>query len=198
MTTAEDIQSILQREANAILNIPISDAFEKAISLIVEQVHRKKGKLVTSGMGKAGQIAMNIATTFCSTGIPSVFLHPSEAQHGDLGVLQENDLMLVISNSGKTREILELLVLASRLQPDLRFIVITGNPDSQLAQSADVWSSGRSLSVRPHSDDFDNSHDCYRRHISRRHYESNRIRQQPIRTKASRRIFGTTFTGTIL
>ena len=52
MTTAEDIQSILQREANAILNIPISDAFEKAISLIVEQVHRKKGKLVTSGMGK--------------------------------------------------------------------------------------------------------------------------------------------------
>ena len=138
MTTAEDIQSILQREANAILNIPISDAFEKAISLIVEQVHRKKGKLVTSGMGKAGQIAMNIATTFCSTGIPSVFLHPSEAQHGDLGVLQENDLMLVISNSGKTREILELLVLASRLQPDLRFIVITGNPDSQLAQSADV------------------------------------------------------------
>ena len=59
MTTAEDIQSILQREANAILNIPISDAFEKAISLIVEQVHRKKGKLVTSGMGKAGQIAIS-------------------------------------------------------------------------------------------------------------------------------------------
>ena len=53
-------------------------------------------------MGKAGQIAMNIATTFCSTGIPSVFLHPSEAQHGDLGILQENDLLLLISNSGKT------------------------------------------------------------------------------------------------
>ena len=138
MTTAEDIQSILQREANAILNIPVSDAFDKAISLIVEQVHRKKGKLVTSGMGKAGQIAMNIAITFCSTGIPAVFLHPSEAQHGDLGVLQENDLMLVISNSGKTREILELLILASRLQPDLRFIVITGNKDSELAHSADV------------------------------------------------------------
>ena len=151
MTTAEDIQSILQREANAILNIPISDAFEKAISLIVEQVHRKKGKLVTSGMGKAGQIAMNIATTFCSTGIPSVFLHPSEAQHGDLGVLQENDLMLVISNSGKTREILELLVLASRLQPDLRFVSsksrqsIAFNPP----MSAVYRSSGRSLSVRP-------------------------------------------------
>ena len=83
------------------LNIPVTDAYEKAVALIVEQVHRRKGKLVTSGMGKAGQIAMNIATTFCSTGIPAVFLHPSEAQHGDLGILQENDLLLLISNSGK-------------------------------------------------------------------------------------------------
>ena len=68
-------------------------------------------------MGKAGQIAMNIATTFCSTGIPSVFLHPSEAQHGDLGILQENDLLLLISNSGKTREIVELTQLAHNLNP---------------------------------------------------------------------------------
>ena len=98
------IQELLQKEAQAVLNIPVTDAYEKAVELIVEQVHRKKGKLVTSGMGKAGQIAMNIATTFCSTGIPSVFLHPSEAQHGDLGILQENDLLLLISNSGKTRE----------------------------------------------------------------------------------------------
>ena len=134
----DSIHELLRREAQAVLNIPITDAYGKAVSLIVEQVHQKKGKLVTSGMGKAGQIAMNIATTFCSTGTPSVFLHPSEAQHGDLGVLQENDLMLVISNSGKTREILELLVLASRLQPDLRFIVITGNPNSELARSANV------------------------------------------------------------
>lgn len=89
-------------------------------------------------MGKAGQIAMNIATTFCSTGIPAVFLHPSEAQHGDLGILQENDVMLVISNSGRTREILELLILAKRLRPELKFIVITGNNSSELAQKADV------------------------------------------------------------
>ena len=134
----ENIQSILQRESQAILNIPVTDEFEKAISLIVEQIHIKKGKLVTSGMGKAGQIAMNIATTFCSTGIPSVFLHPSEAQHGDLGILQENDLMLVISNSGKTREIIELLSLASSLYPELKFIVITGNAQSELAYKADV------------------------------------------------------------
>ena len=138
MSSKENIRSILQREADAILNIPITDEFDKAVALIVDKVHLKKGKLVTSGMGKAGQIAMNIATTFCSTGIPAVFLHPSEAQHGDLGVLQENDIMLVISNSGKTREILELLTLATRLRPDIQFIVITGNKDSELAQKANV------------------------------------------------------------
>ena len=138
MSSKESIRSILQREADAILNIPVTDEFDKAVALIVDKVHLKKGKLVTSGMGKAGQIAMNIATTFCSTGIPAVFLHPSEAQHGDLGVLQENDIMLVISNSGKTREILELLTLATRLRPDIQLIVITGNKDSELAQKANV------------------------------------------------------------
>lgn len=71
------IKDLLQREAQAVLNIPVTDGYEKAVNLIVEQVHEKGGKLVTSGMGKAGQIAMNIATTFCSTGIPSVFLHPA-------------------------------------------------------------------------------------------------------------------------
>lgn len=132
------IQNLLQQEAQAVLNIPVTDAYEKAVALIVEQVHVKRGKLVTSGMGKAGQIAMNIATTFCSTGIPAVFLHPSEAQHGDLGILQENDLLLFISNSGKTREIVELTQLAHQLNPDLRYIVITGNPDSPLALESDV------------------------------------------------------------
>lgn len=132
------IKQILQKEADAILNLPITDDFEKAVDLIVEAVHTNKGKLVTSGMGKAGQIALNIATTFCSTGTPAVFLHPSEAQHGDLGILQENDIMLVISNSGKTREILELLILARRLRPNVKFIVITGNDESELAKKADA------------------------------------------------------------
>ena len=111
------IQEILQKEAQAVLNIPVTDAYDRALELIVEQVHRKIGKLVTSGMGKAGQIAMIIATTFCSTGSPSGFLHPSEAQHGDLGILQENDLLLLISNWGKTREIVELTQLAHNLNP---------------------------------------------------------------------------------
>lgn len=132
------IHDLLRREAEAVLNIPITDAYDQAVALIVDQVHNKKGKLVTSGMGKAGQIAMNIATTFCSTGIPAVFLHPSEAQHGDLGILQENDLLLLISNSGKTREIVELTELSERLNPHLKKIVITGNPDSPLAEVADI------------------------------------------------------------
>ena len=134
----EEIRSILAHEANAILHIPISDAYDKAINLIVEQVNVKKGKLVTSGMGKAGQIAQNIATTFSSTGTPAVFLHPSEAQHGDLGILQENDVFLAISNSGKTREIVELITLAKNLIHGIKFIVITSNPDSLLAQKADI------------------------------------------------------------
>lgn len=132
------IHELLRREAQAVLDIPVTDAYEKAVALIIEQVHHKKGKLVTSGMGKAGQIAMNIATTFCSTGTPAVFLHPSEAQHGDLGILQENDLLLLISNSGKTREIIELTALAEGLNPTLKKIVITGNPDSPLAEAADI------------------------------------------------------------
>jgi arabinose-5-phosphate isomerase len=132
------IHELLQKEAEAVLHIPVTEAYEEAVALIVEQVHRRRGKLVTSGMGKAGQIAMNIATTFCSTGIPAVFLHPSEAQHGDLGILQENDLLLLISNSGKTREIVELTQLARNLNPALKKIVITGNPESPLAKAADI------------------------------------------------------------
>lgn len=144
------IQDLLKKEAEAILNIPITDGFAEAVDLIVEHVHIRKGKLVTSGMGKAGQIAMNIATTFCSTGIPAVFLHPSEAQHGDLGILQENDLLLFISNSGKTREIVELTALARNLNPELKYIVITGNPESPLAQEADVClSTGNPKEVCP-------------------------------------------------
>ncbi len=135
----EEISKILQHEANAVLNIPVTDQFEKAIDLIIEQVHEKKGKLVTSGMGKAGQIALNISTTFSSTGTPSVYLHPSEAQHGDLGMLQPNDVMLLISNSGKTSEIVQLVSLTRGLYPQMKFIVICGNENSLLAKEADVF-----------------------------------------------------------
>lgn len=138
MNVQETMKQILEAESKAVMNIPVTDGYEKAVNLIVEQVHVKGGKLVTSGMGKAGQIAMNIATTFASTGIPAVCLHPSEAQHGDLGIVQKNDVMLLLSNSGKTREILELVTLARRLNPEIKFIVITGNDKSALAEMADV------------------------------------------------------------
>jgi len=132
------MHSILEAESRAILSIPITEAYDRAVALIVEHVHRRGGKLIASGMGKAGQIAMNIATTFSSTGTPAIFLHPSEAQHGDLGILQPNDVMLLISNSGKTREIVELTSLARRLNPQVPFIVITGKEESPLAAEADV------------------------------------------------------------
>ncbi len=135
----EIIRQVIEHEAQAIQNIPVNNGFIEAIGLIYQQVHQKKGKLVTSGMGKAGQIALNIATTFSSTGTPSVFLHPSESQHGDLGVLQENDVLLVISNSGKTREIIELIELAENLYSGLPLIVISSNPDGVLAKSADAF-----------------------------------------------------------
>lgn len=135
----DTIKHVIEQEAQAILNIPIDDGFIKAIELIFSRVHVKRGKLVASGMGKAGQIAANIATTFSSTGTPAVFLHPSDSQHGDLGVVQENDVLLLISNSGKTREIIELVELANNLHPNLPLIVISGNPDGVLAKTADAF-----------------------------------------------------------
>lgn len=135
----DTIKKVISQEAEAIKNIPVDDDFVKAIEIIHQQVHKNKGKLVASGMGKAGQIALNIATTFCSTGTPSVFLHPSDSQHGDLGVIQENDVLLVISNSGKTREIIELVELAENLHNGIPLIVISSNPDGVLAKNADAF-----------------------------------------------------------
>jgi arabinose-5-phosphate isomerase len=135
----ELILKVIQQEAEAIKKIPVSGDFKKATELIFNRVHLNKGKLIASGMGKAGQIALNIATTFSSTGTPAVFLHPSDSQHGDLGVIQENDLLLLISNSGKTREILELVDLAKNLYNDLPLIVISGNPESTLTKVADAF-----------------------------------------------------------
>lgn len=130
------IKKIFEAEALAVKSIPVTDVYEKAVELIYKHVHSLNGKLVTSGMGKAGQVAHNIATTFSSTGTPAVFLHPSEAQHGDLGIFQKDDILLVISNSGKTREIIELLDLIKNLFPQVPAIVITGNGKSPLAEKS--------------------------------------------------------------
>ncbi len=139
ISMTDRIKEIFKNEASAINNIPVTSGYADAIAIIHSHVHGKNGKLVLSGMGKAGQIAHNIATTFSSTGTPAAYLHPSEAQHGDLGILQKNDVLLAISNSGKTREIIELIDLKNNLYPDIPLIVITGNESSPLAQKADCF-----------------------------------------------------------
>ncbi len=137
MTIKQSMHDILEHEAKALLSIPYSEDYDRAIELIIEHVHRRGGKLVASGMGKAGQVALNIATTFSSTGTPGVFLHPGEAQHGDIGVLQP-DVMLLISNSGTTREMLDLVALTKDLHPEIPVIAMTGNPESELSRLSDV------------------------------------------------------------
>jgi arabinose-5-phosphate isomerase len=144
------IKNCLETEARAIMNIPADDTFVKAIDVFYHHVHEKGGKLVVSGMGKAGQIADNIATTFSSTGTPAIFLHPANAQHGDLGILCKNDVLLLISNSGKTREIIELVELAHNLHHEIPIVVITGNTESPLASIADIAiSTGNPTEVCP-------------------------------------------------
>ncbi len=134
----EKIHALIEREIEAIRNIPVDGIIEEAMDLIYRQVHQRNGKVVVSGMGKAGQIGNNIATTLSSTGTPAVFIHPSEAQHGDLGVVQQEDVLLLLSNSGKTREILELEYLVKQLYPAIAVIGLTGNPDGEMTAQCDV------------------------------------------------------------
>lgn len=128
-------KEILTLESEAIRNIPLDHNLLKAVDLIVAC----KGKVVASGMGKAGIIAKKVSSTLSSTGTPSIFLHPGEAQHGDLGMLSKEDILLVFSNSGKTRELIELVDLSNRLFNDkVHVIAITANIHSELAQLSDA------------------------------------------------------------
>ncbi|PZR31580.1 MAG: D-arabinose 5-phosphate isomerase, partial [Ectopseudomonas oleovorans] len=95
-----------------------------------------KGRVVVVGMGKSGHIGNKIAATLASTGTPSFFVHPAEASHGDMGMITKDDIVLALSNSGSTAEIITLLPLIKRL--GIRLISMTGNPDSPLAKAADV------------------------------------------------------------
>ena len=133
----ESIKKYIELEVQAIKNIPVDGVIDNVLDIIFERVHRMNGKVIVSGMGKAGQIGMNISTTLSSTGTPSVFIHPSEAQHGDLGIIQKNDVLLLISNSGKTREILEFKKLSDNLYNGLPLISLTGNNKSPLSKMSD-------------------------------------------------------------
>lgn len=133
----ESILKYIEMEVQAIKDIPIHGVMKNVLDIIFQRVHQMNGKVIVSGMGKAGHIGMNISTTLSSTGTPSVFIHPSEAQHGDLGMIQENDVLLLISNSGKTREILEFKQLADNLYDNLPLISLTGNIKSPLSEVSD-------------------------------------------------------------
>lgn len=134
----DKIRELVNKELKAIESLPIDDSYEDAINLIHYYVHRTGGKVVAAGIGKAGHIAHNIAMTLSSTGTRAVFIHPTEAQHGDLGILAQNDILLLASNSGKTREVLEFIQLAKRIYPDIKVISITGKKDSELNKQSDV------------------------------------------------------------
>lgn len=134
----EEIETILAREAAAIRSIPVNEDYGRVVQLIHEKVHLGGGKIIASGMGKAGHVANHIATTLSSTGSPALFIHPSEAQHGDLGVIRENDLLLLLSNSGKTREIIELVELTHALHTGIPVVLITGNPEGELVARSDA------------------------------------------------------------
>ena len=129
------IQQLISDEVDAIRGIPADNPFVECVELFL-RARSMGGKIVVSGVGKAGEIGKKITTTFCSVGVPSVFLHPLEAQHGDLGVLQAADVLFLISNSGKTREILELMVLARHIHPGIAIILLSGNRTGDLARGA--------------------------------------------------------------
>ncbi len=108
------------------------DSFVQAIDMIT----KIKGRLIVSGMGKSGHIGQKIAATLASTGTPAFFVHPSEASHGDLGMLTTDDLLLTISNSGESREMGDIISFSRRF--GIPMIAITSNPESTMAKAADL------------------------------------------------------------
>ena len=127
-------KEVLKIEAEAILNLipKINESFCEAVNLMYEC----KGKIAVTGMGKSGIICKKIAATLASTGTPAFFLHPAEAIHGDLGMIVRGDLVLAISKSGETHEIIALIPAIKRL--GVKLIALTGNLNSTLAKNADV------------------------------------------------------------
>jgi len=132
---ARDIaKKVLELEARAILDLVprLDEGFDRA----VEALHACKGRVIVTGMGKSGLIGAKIAATLSSTGSPSLFLHPAEAVHGDIGMVVPGDVVLAISYSGETEEIVRLLEVLKRL--DVRLIALTGTRDSTLARHASI------------------------------------------------------------
>lgn len=127
-------KKVLETEAYAVLSLAqrINHDFDKVVSIIFNC----KGRVVVTGMGKSGLIGKKIAATLASTGTPAFFLHPAEASHGDLGMVTSRDVILAISNSGETVELIGLLPYLKRF--NIALISMTGNPTSTLAKCSDV------------------------------------------------------------
>jgi arabinose-5-phosphate isomerase len=127
-------RQVLQIEADAVRALigRVDQRFENAVELI----HHRGGRVIVSGMGKSGHIARKIASTLASTGTPAYFVHPAEASHGDLGMIESGDVFIAISYSGSSEELLQIVPQVKRRGAKL--IAITGKPDSTLAREADV------------------------------------------------------------
>jgi arabinose-5-phosphate isomerase len=127
-------KTVLNIEANAIskLSKGLNSEFYKAVSLIISL----KGKLIVSGVGKSGNIAAKLAASFTSTGVPSVFLNPVDASHGDMGIVNKEDILIVLSNSGESHELSDLLDFAKKRQ--IKIISITSNKNSLLSKNSDI------------------------------------------------------------
>ena len=126
--------AVIKAEAEAVstLSSRIDEQFVRACQLMLDC----KGRVVVTGMGKSGHIAGKIAATLASTGTPAFFVHPGEASHGDLGMITQQDVVLALSNSGETGEVLTILPIIKRI--DVPFIAMTGNPKSSLAKFSTV------------------------------------------------------------
>ncbi|WP_313620590.1 SIS domain-containing protein, partial [Pantoea septica] len=122
----------IEREGLEQLDQYINDDFTRAC----EMIYRCQGKVVVMGMGKSGHIGKKMAATFASTGTPAFFVHPGEASHGDLGMVGRSDVVLAISNSGESNEILALIPVLKRQHVPL--ICLTSRPDSAMGRAADV------------------------------------------------------------
>ncbi len=133
MDIKERMQSVLRAEAEAISAININDDYVRAVEVMMNC----KGKILTTGIGKAGHIAKKFAATLCSTATPADFIHPAEAAHGDLGLVGANDVMIAFSTSGKSREVLEILEMSRHLGVD-KIIGVTSHLDSELRQHSDL------------------------------------------------------------
>ena len=123
-------REVIRIEADAVLGL--LDQLDQQIVIAAEAILSCTGRVVVSGMGKSGHVARKVSATLASTGTPAFFVHPAEARHGDLGMIQSNDVVLAFSNSGETEELSTLAPHIKRLGATL--IAITGNPESSLAK----------------------------------------------------------------